>query len=120
MNFPEAMKQLIAGNKVKRKVWTGNSHLHWVDGMVYIGSMKFELHSLNVIANDWEVVLDYTPKKFWRRPVKSSGDYWLRDTVWFSSKERFMANYRTNDEVEYVAYGPWESINEPEIMEERK
>lgn len=114
MNVREAYRLLGEGKRLTLDGWGVGDYVYMGDN----GEIKYE-DGTNFLPQplhlyDWVVYEE--PKTLYRRPVKfkfENHSHWVTDTNWHYSKEVFMYQYNNGD-----AYGPWETMEEPEECEE--
>ena len=58
MNFQEAVKELIKGNKIRRPDWSENSFMSGINPILFMGKENACFSAMQIEATDWEIVED--------------------------------------------------------------
>ncbi len=114
MKFEEAMAAARAGSKIRcPAIFMEGWYWEYVGESLCRGDgriVDFSLPFGDYFEAEWEIVSE--PKRFWRRPVKYKSGEWALSLDFHPSKEKFMDGWG----VSAVGFGPWESIEEPELV----
>lgn len=88
--------------------------------IINIETSEDYLEGEEVMATIDELMEGKKPKLLWRRPYKYPTGEWYFKPIYYPSKEHAISNYTTSIYTANTAiqFGPWESIEEPEICED--